>query len=72
MSEAVQTDKYLSANELRRLTEARAASKQLRWLASHRVPCRFDGGRVLVLRVLAEEFELMAHQPEAELPAMLR
>lgn len=70
MSQAV--DKYLSEDELRRLTDARAATKQLRWLAAHRVPCRFDGGRVYVLRAFAEEFDLLARQTDAQLPAMLR
>lgn len=63
---------YLSADELHSLTDAKSAKRQMAWLAAHVVPFRFNGRDVLVLRVVAQEWELTGSRPAAALPDILR
>lgn len=70
MSEAVQP--FLTPAELREITGARLARKQVAWLAERAVPFRFDGHRLYVLRVIAQEWELLGSRAAPELHTMLR
>lgn len=64
---------HLSADELFRITDSKQARRQIAWLHAHRVPFRFDGKEVKVLRLVAQEWELLsAIKPAHERHAMLR
>jgi hypothetical protein len=51
---------FLTTEELRDMTGARLARKQMAWLAERNVPFRYDGQRVKVLKVIAAEWDLLA------------
>jgi hypothetical protein len=52
-------DDILSPAELKELTEANSARRQMAWLMERGVPFRFDGARVRVLRVVAAECDIL-------------
>jgi hypothetical protein len=59
---------HLTPAELAELTGSGGRIAQARWLQSKRVPYRFTGDKLLVLRVLVRELDLM--QRDAALPRL--